>query len=163
MQRARLTNTSMSCAGIIRPYNVTTNASCSNPDYCKTPQLWGSTETIRHYCSPEQVLPCFLRFSEEALPLDNASNMRCKNILRKHPDQAKADCADAPGEYSLGAESDALPIIERGASEQQWLLDASYWQYRGCSCLMVRSGVDRAWGGCQAAGGLRFSGLPRQH
>jgi hypothetical protein len=80
LQKARFTNTSMACSGIIRPYNITTNASCSNPDYCKTPQTFGDNATAQMFCSDEQVLPCFLRFSDEQLPLDDASNMRCRCV-----------------------------------------------------------------------------------
>jgi hypothetical protein len=138
LQKAHFTNTSMACSGIIRPYNVTTNASCSNPDYCKTPQTFGDTATAQMFCSDKQVLPCFLRFSDEQLPLDDASNMRCRYILRKLPEQAKQDCAAAEGMYGLGEDADgAMPDIIRDAQQQQWMLDPMYFQYRGCSCLTV--------------------------
>jgi hypothetical protein len=128
----------MACSGIIRPYNVTTNASCSNPDTCKTPQPFGDKATALMHCSDEQVLPCFLRFSDESLPLDDASNMRCRYILRKLPQQAKDDCAAAQGMYGLGPDADeVMPDIVRDAQQQQWMLDPMYFQYRGCSCLTV--------------------------
>jgi hypothetical protein len=131
----------MACSGIIRPYNITTNASCSNPDYCKTPQQFGSKDTAHMFCSDSQVLPCFLRFSDESLPLDDASNMRCRYILRKLPQQAKEDCAEATGMYGLGPDADeVMPDIVRDAQQQQWMLDPMYFQYRGCSCLTVSGG-----------------------
>jgi hypothetical protein len=146
LQKARFTNTSMACSGIIRPYNVTTNASCSNPDACKTPQTFGDKATAQMLCSDEQVLPCFLRFSDEQLPLDDASNMRCRYILRKLPQQAKQDCAEASGMYGLGPDADeVMPDIVRDAQQQQWMLDPMYFQYRGCSCLTVSGACCGCW------------------
>jgi hypothetical protein len=78
LQTARLQNTSLSCSGIIRPYTVTTNQSCSDPERCKTPQRFGSAEAQQHVCSEAEQLPCFLRFSDYVLPREDASNMRCK-------------------------------------------------------------------------------------
>jgi hypothetical protein len=78
LQVARLQNTSLSCSGIIKPYMVTTNASCSNPARCKTPRWFGDALAAQHVCSEEEALPCFLRFSDYLLPREDASNMRCK-------------------------------------------------------------------------------------
>jgi hypothetical protein len=78
LQVARLQNTSLSCSGITRPYTVTTNQSCSDPECCKTPQTFGSVQTQQHVCDEEEQLPCFLRFSDYLLPREDASNMRCK-------------------------------------------------------------------------------------
>ncbi|KAF6265314.1 hypothetical protein COO60DRAFT_1039404 [Scenedesmus sp. NREL 46B-D3] len=78
LQTARLQNTSLSCSGITQPYTVTTNASCSDPARCKTPRRFGDVEAQQHLCSEEQQLPCFLRFSDDELPREDASNMRCK-------------------------------------------------------------------------------------
>jgi hypothetical protein len=78
LQVARLQNTSLSCSGIIKPYTVTTNASCSDPARCKTPHTFDDALAKQHVCSEEEQLPCFLRFSDYLLPREDASNMRCK-------------------------------------------------------------------------------------
>lgn len=78
LQTARLQNTSLSCSGIIKPYTVTTNASCSDPGRCKTPKRFGDEVTGQHVCSEQEQLPCFLKFSDYLLPREDASNMRCK-------------------------------------------------------------------------------------
>jgi hypothetical protein len=83
------------------------------------------------------VLPCFLRFTEESLPKDDSSNMRCKLIARRPSDEARAACSTGQLPFGLGAEGENLPEISRTASEQSWVLDPSYYQYRGCTCLLV--------------------------
>jgi hypothetical protein len=107
-------------AGIIRPYNVTTNSSCTDPAVCTTPVTVGDEAAATAaaaavtvgdeaaaaaaaavtvgdeaaaaaaavtvgdeaaagvHCSAEQLLPCFLRFSDWMVPRGDASNMRCK-------------------------------------------------------------------------------------
>jgi hypothetical protein len=65
-------------AGIIRPYNVTTNYSCTDPAVCTTPVTVGDEAAAGVHCSAEQLLPCFLRFSDWMVPRGDASNMRCK-------------------------------------------------------------------------------------
>lgn len=138
LRLSRLAGTSMSCSGIVKPYTVTTNYSCSDPKRCTTPQLFGGNDTTVRRCSDDQLLPCFLMFSEYAIPREDASNMRCKYIVRKRPDQALADCEGAADGYQLGDQAPNLPDIVREGSEQQWVVDPAYFQYRACTCLQVR-------------------------
>uniref|UniRef100_A0A383VNF8 Guanylate cyclase domain-containing protein n=1 Tax=Tetradesmus obliquus TaxID=3088 RepID=A0A383VNF8_TETOB len=131
-----LTGTSLSCSGITRPFAVTVNASCNDALKCRTMQWVPANTTANQSCPADAVLPCFLRFSEESLPKDDSSNMRCKLIARRPPDDARASCASGEPPFSLGAEGGNLPEVSRTASEQAWVIDPGYYQYRGCSCLL---------------------------
>uniref|UniRef100_A0A383WDG8 Guanylate cyclase domain-containing protein n=1 Tax=Tetradesmus obliquus TaxID=3088 RepID=A0A383WDG8_TETOB len=134
-------NTSMSCAGIIRPYNVTTNSSCTDPRECTTPETIGNASDAGVLCAPEQLLPCFLRFSDWMVPRDDASNMRCKVILRREPDNAQEVCA-ATSAVGLGDQAGLLPAIWPDQAEQEWSIDPSYYQYQVCECLF---GYEPRW------------------
>ncbi|WIA21705.1 hypothetical protein OEZ85_000871 [Tetradesmus obliquus] len=134
-------NTSMSCAGIIRPYNVTTNSSCTDPRECTTPETIGNASDAGVLCAPEQLLPCFLRFSDWMVPRDDASNMRCKVILRREPDNAQEVCA-ATSAVGLGDQAGMLPAIWPDQAEQEWSIDPSYYQYQVCECLF---GYEPSW------------------
>jgi hypothetical protein len=138
-----LTGTNMSCADVIKPYAVRVNNSCNNPDVCLT-EVWAeATHQQDHVCSDEQVLPCFLKFASESLPRDDASNMRCRIIVRRAPEDARAACSAGKEPFSLGGEGANLPDIRRTASVQSWVIDPSYYQFRGCTCLLVSGGCDR--------------------
>lgn len=128
----------MSCSGIIVPYNITTNDSCNDPARCTTPLLISDESQPGGACSDEELLPCFLRFSNDPMPREDASNMRCKFILRKPPAEAKADCAQGSEPYTLGSSAQYLPDISKDSTEQSWIIHPSYYQYRGCTCLQVR-------------------------
>jgi hypothetical protein len=121
----RAGNTSLSCSGVIRPYNITTNASCSDPDQCTTPQLVGAPQQessdAAERCGDASVLPCFLRFSDYTLPREDNSNMRCSYIMRKTPEAARVDCA----EFGLGGDAAHLPDLIKDSTQQQWLRDPS--------------------------------------
>jgi hypothetical protein len=132
-----LTGTNMSCADVIKPYAVRVNNSCNNQDVCLTDVWTGATHEQEYVCPDEQVLPCFLTFAIESLPRDDASNMRCRIIVRRAPEDARAACSAGVVPFSLGGEGETLPDIRRTASEQSWLIDPSYYQYRGCTCLLV--------------------------
>eukprot|EP00878_Enallax_costatus_P012841 GHUV01013409.1.p1 GENE.GHUV01013409.1~~GHUV01013409.1.p1 ORF type:complete len:602 (+),score=76.08 GHUV01013409.1:316-2121(+) len=139
LQKVRITGTSMSCSGVITPYNVTTNASCNDPTRCTTPSLISGESHPGAVCSDEELLPCFLRFSNDSMPREDSSNMRCKFIMRKPPEQAKIDCAQRSGAYTLGNSAQYLPDIVKDSTEQSWIIHPSYYQYRGCTCLQVSS------------------------
>eukprot|EP00878_Enallax_costatus_P010339 GHUV01010792.1.p1 GENE.GHUV01010792.1~~GHUV01010792.1.p1 ORF type:complete len:435 (+),score=60.06 GHUV01010792.1:1207-2511(+) len=141
LQKVRITGTSMSCSGVITPYNVTTNASCNDPTRCTTPSLISGESHPGAVCSDEELLPCFLRFSNDSMPREDSSNMRCKFIMRKPPEQAKIDCAQRSGAYTLGNSAQYLPDIVKDSTEQSWIIHPSYYQYRGCTCLQGYSPV----------------------
>jgi hypothetical protein len=132
-----LTGTSMSCSGITRPFAVSVKASCNDALKCRSMEWVPANTTANQTCPADAVLPCFLRFTEESLPKDDSSNMRCKLIARRSPEEARASCVAGEPPFSLGTEGENLPEISRTASEQAWLIDPSYYQYRGCTCLLV--------------------------
>ncbi|WIA30200.1 hypothetical protein OEZ86_000292, partial [Tetradesmus obliquus] len=138
LQTARLQNTSLSCSGIIKPYTVTTNASCSDPGRCKTPKRFGDEVIGQHVCSEQEQLPCFLKFSDYLLPREDASNMRCKYIVRLPRDKALEACAGSPDAdpTDLGDYAPLLADVRPEAYEQSWYVDPSYFQYQQCECLM---------------------------
>jgi hypothetical protein len=136
LKQVRATNTSISCAGIIRPYVITTNNSCTDPDRCTTPVTFGDPETRYQQCSPDQLLPCFLRFSEYMIPRDDQSNMRCKYILRRPAENAQQQCAS-----TLGAQAQQLPDLGGDRLQQMWHVDPSYFQYQVCECLLVSAAL----------------------
>lgn len=140
LQRARFTGTNMSCSGITKPFVITTNASCTDPDLCRTEVVVtgeaGNGTALQ--CTEEQLLPCFLQFSDIAVPREDASNMRCKYIVRKTPEHAKLDCAQEEyGSYFLGESVQYLPGVVKDSTQQSWLVEPAYYQYRECSCLQV--------------------------
>ena len=131
VERLKVTNTSMSCAGIIKPFSVLTSPNCGELERCTKPIPYGDDQAQYHVCSESELLPCFLRFSEYQIPRDDHSNMRCRYILRKEQQQAIEDCSGV-----LGDQASMLPnSSEAGAT---WLVDPSYYQFRECSCLVVR-------------------------
>lgn len=130
----QLPDTHMSCAGITRPYGVTTNNSCTDPDRCTTP-AWFGNDTAVERCPRERQLPCFLRFSDYPVPRDDNSSMRCKYIIRKQPGDAKAACS-GEGDFLLGDQAEVLLDSPPGALEQQWIVPPSYFQYQACECLL---------------------------
>lgn len=148
LQKARTTGTSMSCSGVTKPYIITTNASCNDPTRCKTPHLIQGDEEAGEPCSDSELLPCFLRFSNESLPREDSSNMRCKFITRKPPAMAKADCAGGSDPYTLEDNAEYLPDIVKDSTEQSWLIDPAYYQYRECTCLQVRRCTGSRWHSC---------------
>jgi hypothetical protein len=127
----------MSCADIIKPFAVRVNNSCNNPDVCLTDAWTEETHKQDYVCPDEQVLPCFLKFASESLPRDDASNMRCRSIARRAPEDARPSCSAGDVPFSLGGEGANLPDVRRTASEQSWVIDPAYYQYRGCTCLLV--------------------------
>jgi hypothetical protein len=116
---------------------VSVNASCNDATKCKTKEWVAANTTANQSCPSDQVLPCFLRFTQESLPKDDNSNMRCKLIARRAPDDARAACSAGQYPFSLESEGQNLPEISRTASEQSWVIDPAYYQYRGCTCLLV--------------------------
>jgi hypothetical protein len=132
-----LTGTSLSCADVIQPYSVRVNNSCNNPDVCLT-DIWSEKSHGDDYaCPDDQVLPCFLTFASESLPRDDASNMRCRIIVRRPTEEARTACSGSEPPFFLGGEGTTLPDTRKTGSEQSWVLDPSYYQYRGCTCLLV--------------------------
>jgi hypothetical protein len=72
--------------------------------------------------------------------------MRCKLIARRAPDDARESCSSGEDPFSLGGEGANLPDISRSASEQSWVIDPLYYQYRGCTCLLVSwRGAESPW------------------
>lgn len=126
--------TNLSCAGIIQPYSVTTNTSCSDPRICRTPQRFGDEPVSITRCTQDELLPCFLRFSDYFLPREDSSNMRCKQIIRKPADTAQHDCGGS-GPGQLGALAQQIPDKSRDRWAR-WEVDPAYYQYQACECLL---------------------------
>jgi hypothetical protein len=139
LKQVRASGTKVSCAGIISPYSVTTNNSCSNPDRCTTSVMFGDPETRYERCDPQRLLPCFLRFSDYMVPRDDDSNMRCKYIVRRPQDDARAVCG-VDGNTTLGSQAAQLPDMGGERMQQLWHVDPSYFQYQVCECLLVSKG-----------------------
>lgn len=85
-------------------------------------------------CIGDQLLPCFLQFSNYTLPRTDASNMSCPLVLRRSYDEAQRTCA-GDGAMQLGKQ--AHNVADAMADEQVWKLDPTYFQYKGCRCLPV--------------------------
>lgn len=93
-----------------------------------------STGATYLQCADNQLLPCFLEFSNHTLPRMDASNMSCPMVLRRsYADAQKACLGDGP--MQLGKQ--AHNVADGLADEQVWKLEPSYYQYRGCECLPV--------------------------
>jgi hypothetical protein len=118
----------------------TTNFSCSDPRLCRTPQQFGDPTQPERRCATDELLPCFLRFSDYHLPREDNSNMRCKEIVRKPTEQARKDCG---GEQQLGGLASTIPYKSTDRWSARWEVDPSYYQYQVCECLLVRMA---AWG-----------------
>lgn len=131
----KVMQTNLSCAGITQPYSVTTNYSCSDPRICTTPQQFGDPSVPIMRCTQDELLPCFLRFSDYFLPREDSSNMKCKQIIRKAADAAQRDCGGS-GLGQLGDLSQQIPDkpVDRWA---RWEVDPAYFQYQACECLLV--------------------------
>lgn len=142
LRQVRMSNTNMSCAGIIAPFASTTNNSCSDPDRCKTPVVYGNNETRYHRCDEQQLLPCFLRFSEYMVPRDDDSNTRCKYIIRRPFEDARKACGGGDGNTSLGDQAQQLPDFGADRLQQLWHVDPSYFQFQVCECLLVSGAGD---------------------
>lgn len=112
---------------------VTTNNSCNDPQRCHTPQQFGDLSPGIKRCASDALLPCFLKFTDFYVPRDDASNMRCKPIVRKSASEARRDCA---GPELLGDQAQSIPDKRWTA---RWEIDPSYYQYQACECLMVRA------------------------
>lgn len=94
--------------------------------------LYDSQSTYQ--CSDAELLPCFLTFSEHAVPRTDRTNMACPAIVRLPHDEAVVACSgSAP--YQLGVLAPGVAVTQTG--EQSWELDPSYYQYRKCVCLKV--------------------------
>lgn len=152
LKQVRTSGTNLSCAGIISPYQVTTNNSCADPDRCTTPVKVGDNATRYHLCDRNQLLPCFLRFSEYMVPRDDDSNMRCKYIIRRPVDDARGVCGEDDGSTTLGAQAAQLPELGSDRLGQIWHVDPSYFQYQVCECLLVSPSV---WPGARRSGAVR--------
>lgn len=98
-------------------------------------------------CAADELLPCFLRFSEHVVPLTDASNMACPVIERLSEADAVAACSGG-GPMQLGDQAYLLEGVDTGV--QSWFLDPAYFQYAHCNCLVVRH---------QQALGLQHSAL----
>lgn len=122
---------------------VTTNVSCTDVDYCTTPEEFGNASAAAQRCAPDQLLPCFLMFTDYTVPREDASNMKCKAITRKPTKQATEDCA-GPAPHGLGAEASLLPAVSSDRWMARWELDPSYYQFQSCECLLVSEG-GREW------------------
>jgi hypothetical protein len=136
LKTVRTSNTSLSCAGVTRPFIITTNNSCSDPDRCLTPEQFGNNKTRLQQCPHDQLLPCFLHFSDYLVPRDDNSNMRCRYIVRRNWDAARRTCASG-ATTALGEQASSLPDFVGERVEQLWHVDATYYQYQICDCLMV--------------------------
>lgn len=134
LQRVRISNTSLSCSGVTQPYTITTNASCSDPQVCRTPKTFGDNSTERHVCSPEEQLPCFLKFSNYLVPRDEDSNMRCKVILRR---EEEVQACQGNSQTQLGEQASLIPQPSAFMHEQTWYVDPRYYQFQACECLVV--------------------------
>lgn len=136
LKMVRTTGTNLSCAGVIQPYQITTNNSCSDPDRCTSPTTVGTADTRFHQCGRDALVPCFLRFSDYMIPRDDDSNMRCKYIVRRPADEARRVCGGA-SDTGLGDQSSQLPDLGTDRLQQLWHVDPSYFQYQVCECLLV--------------------------
>eukprot|EP00878_Enallax_costatus_P004317 GHUV01004548.1.p1 GENE.GHUV01004548.1~~GHUV01004548.1.p1 ORF type:complete len:1095 (+),score=312.31 GHUV01004548.1:392-3676(+) len=135
LQSVRISNTSLSCGGIIQPYTITTNSSCSDPEQCRTPKTFGDNSTRRHVCSPDEQLPCFLKFSDYLVPRDDDSNMRCKVILRMAQEESVQACG-GHSRNQLGQQDSLIPKLSAFTYQQTWFVDPGYYQYQACECLV---------------------------
>lgn len=132
---------------------ITTNVSCTEPARCTHPQQFGDPNGATTRCSRDQLLPCFLRFADYAVPREDSSNMKCKPILRKPLAQAQQDCAGS-GPQQLGEQASNIPEKPTDRLTAQWDLDPSYYQYQTCECLLVSRVVGA---GLQLAGTVYHS------
>jgi hypothetical protein len=118
-----LRNSSMSCLG----HAASNSTAAANSSTEAAPQ---------QHCDEGQLLPCFLCFSKVTLPRTDNSNMACPVILRRPKDEAQQACS-GEGLNQLGEQ--ASNIADLVATQQTWDVDPSYYQYRPCRCLEVRS------------------------
>jgi hypothetical protein len=116
--------------------NLTTNVSCSDPKRCTTPQQFGDPDAPIAKCQRDQLLPCFLRFSDYAVPREDSSNMKCQTILQKPVEQAQQDCGGS-GPQQLGEQASNIPERSTDRMTARWDIDPSYYQYQTCECLLV--------------------------
>lgn len=119
---------------------LTTNASCTDPAYCTTPTVFGDESELLKHCTQEELLPCFLKFSDYSVPREDSSNSKCKFIMRKSSEQARRDCASQLG--------DQASSISEGSTDRwlaRWEIDPSYYQYQACECLLVSPGACVGW------------------
>jgi hypothetical protein len=116
---------------------VTTNVSCTDPEVCTTPKLVGDPSARLAKCDKDQLLPCFLTFTDYMLPRDDNSNMRCKIILRKPTQQAQRDCRDGEGPQQLGGQAADIPDVSTDRTMARWEVDPAYYQFQACECLIV--------------------------
>ncbi|WIA21067.1 hypothetical protein OEZ85_005388 [Tetradesmus obliquus] len=65
-----------------------------------------------------------------------AGDLRRMLIVRRAPEDARAACSGSEPPFFLGGESESLPDNSLSGSEQAWVIDPGYYQYRGCSCLL---------------------------
>lgn len=142
LQIIRIENTSLSCSGIIQPYTISTNASCSDPNRCKTPRMFGNFSTRYHICPQDQQLPCFLKFSDYLVPRDDKSNMRCRVIMRMRHEEAVQSCSGQNPYVQLSDQASLIPENSAFRYEQSWYVDPAYYQYQACECLVVSDGKE---------------------
>jgi hypothetical protein len=132
LQMLGLSCVALSCL----PQNLTTNVSCSDPERCTTPQQFGDPDAPISKCTRDQLLPCFLKFADYAVPREDSSNMKCQPIMRKPVEQAQQDCAGS-GPQQLGEQATNIPARPTDRMTARWDIDPSYYQYQTCECLLV--------------------------
>lgn len=99
-------------------------------------------------CSESELLPCFLTFSEHAVPRTDATNMACPAVERlPHGSAVEACAGSAP--WQLGEFASAVAVTQ--TAEQSWELDPAVYQYRSCKCLKVMLTVQYVHQGQQCA------------
>eukprot|EP00775_Hariotina_reticulata_P004663 gene4663-4916_t len=94
-------------------------------------------------CPESELIPCFLMFTNYAVPQRDGSNLACPLVIRRSTDDAIVKCSgEQPSQ--LGSQVYLLREAAEGdvpIEKQRWQLDASYFQYQGCHCLTGYHGV----------------------
>ena len=119
LREAELYNNSLSCAGEVTP---------------------GVPPPV---CSDEELLPCFLKFGDRFVPLQDNSFLQCKPIMRRDLLDGYENCNETA---SPDVKDGTMTIQEEELMRQQWQLDPSYYQYKTCKCLEVSEGAKLGMG-----------------
>jgi hypothetical protein len=146
LNRISLRKTNISCVPLLiytrspYPYNSTNSSSGGN----SSASQYGNSSVdddaaylrldSNYRCSESELLPCFLTFSEHAVPRTDATNMACPVVERLPHDSAVAACAGSAS-WQLGDFASAVAVTQ--FAEQSWELDPAVYQYRSCKCLKV--------------------------
>jgi hypothetical protein len=90
-------------------------------------------------CSDDELLPCFLKFGDHYVPLQDDSFLQCKPIMRRELLDGYENCEETPPPDITDGD---VTIQEEELLRQHWEVDPSYYQYKTCKCLEVSGGVE---------------------